>query len=180
MSAAPVYIEQGYEGAMLANSQHEAYAQARVAGYSQSESARRANYPKASAHNAGCRLEKRPDIIQRMRELSVTVQPNALMSKPWVLTEVSEVHRLAKSSEQYAVSKACLELIARLQGYLVERRESYSESRRVYTASPEITSALSGHLKQLPEAERLKLQAESPEIIEVLAESDNAGDKEPG
>lgn len=163
-------VEAGYDGEMLANSRYETYCRARAAGYSQTESAKRAGYPSASSANVGCRLEKRPDIIQRIRELSVTIQPNLLLSKQWVLCEVAENHRLARKRGELAVSKQCLELIAKLQGYLIERSERYSEQHRVFSASPDVTAVLADHIQQLPAADRAEILQSAPEVIEIVPE----------
>jgi phage terminase small subunit len=149
------------EGSFLANGQHEMYARARAAGFSQTESAKRANYAHSTCPNVGCRLEKRLDVQQRIRELAVTISPGVLASKQWVVLELLENHRLARKEKNIMASKACLELVARLQGFLVERRESDSRQLRINVSTPaELRDVLRAQVDQLPSEERPEIEGE--------------------
>lgn len=112
----------------LVDQKHEAFAHSVAAGHSLSESARRAGFSKSSAHNSGSRLAKRPDVRARINELlSAQAAENAgpgVASREWIISEVIETHRLAREEANHAVSKQCLELLAKLQGHLAERKQA--------------------------------------------------------
>jgi hypothetical protein len=146
----------------LANRQMEEFCQHLASGHNQSEAARRAGYSAKNANNIACRLVKREDVKARILEVKGYVEsdPVKIAGKSWVMSEAVSVHRLSVKDKQYSVAKSCLELIARLQGFLVDKRESDSRQLKINIANPaELREVLRSSYELLPTAEREELNA---------------------
>lgn len=159
----------------LANSQHETFAANVAAGFSLTEAARRADYARGTEHNVGSRLAKDNSIAQRIRELRVTSDPDLIASKQWVIAEAIENQRLARKLDDIATANQCLQFIAKLQGYLVERRESYAERINIRELKVgDITRVLSSHYASLPDADRAQIVDAEPEIAGLIGSAENS------
>lgn len=158
--------------AELANKQHEEYAFAVAMGLSKSEAARRAGYTDAgSIANRGSRLWKRDDIRNRVAEIQTNQRTYSgpVATKEWTVLELIQTHRLARIAQQHSVSVQALLAVAKLNGHLVEKRETYAEKLNIHELrAPGLTAAIERELKQLPEAERVAILDAEPAVAELL------------
>jgi len=154
----------------LSNHRHEHYAISRAAGYSQTESAKRAGFPTTSAPNAGHRLEKQEGVKRRVAELSASDKKDeGIASRPWIISNLVEIVRvgLHPGSRDLSNANRALESLAKLGGHVVERRQTYSEKVRVTgLSSSELHELLKDQLAALPGPDRQKLLAMAPSIFD--------------
>jgi hypothetical protein len=166
---------------MLADSKRELFAQNVAVGCKLTEAARRAGFDCKRIHNAASRMSKEPQVAARITELRAvncdlkTLQNGApdsprdtpdVATKNWVLVEVINNHRLARAAGDLNVSRQCLELVARLKGYLVERKDSQHLSVRLNVNDPkELSSVLRQQLESLPATERSSMVELLPKQI---------------
>jgi hypothetical protein len=160
---------------ILADHRHEAYATARAAGYSQTESAKRAGYPATSAPNAGHRLEKQEPIKRRVAELLATERQDVgdVASRAWIICNLVEIVRTGTHSDTRDLSNAnrALEALAKIQGHMVERKESYRAVDLRMISATRLGELLRTQLATLPPSHRDELLAEMDvEAIELIAE----------
>jgi len=148
----------------------EAFARNVAMGYNLTESARRAGYAEGGINNTGSRLAKDRSVAERIAKIRATTENNELASKNWVLCEVIDNHRLARKYKDINTSRQCLELIARLQGYLVERRDTQSVSFRFNLSDPaQLRSAIQQQLQDLPnDARGNLLELAPPELAQAI------------
>src|SRR5580693_1383744 len=120
---------------MLPDQRRETFAQNVAVGHTLTEAARRAGFGgKGQVHNTASRLAKEPAVAERIKQLRALNNghsDSSIASKNWVLCEVIENHKMARAAGDISTSRQCLELVARLQGYLVERRQGQSTQWRV-------------------------------------------------
>lgn len=154
----------------LSNRQFEEFCHAIISGQSQTEAAKSVGYSEGIAHNTGSRLMKRPDVRQRVEELrqSIDNNPNDLATKSYIVSQTIRIHRKCFQEKQYSVSVACMQLLARLQGYLVEKRESTSLKLSMVNMTPaELNRALREHVSGIPEQAQAGLLT-APEVAQAL------------
>jgi hypothetical protein len=141
-----------------ANHQHEAYATARAAGYSQTERAKRAGFPATSAPDAGHRLEKQEPIKRRLAELRAAEKQDAseIASRAWIVCNLVEIVRTAVHPDTRDLSNAnrALETLAKLGGYMVERKESYSAVDLRSLDATQLSRILRLQMAELPTPDR--------------------------
>jgi hypothetical protein len=159
----------------LANQQHELYAVARAAGYSQTESAKRAGYPKTSAPNAGHRLEKQEAIRRRVAELAAQEKAadSDIATRPWIVSNLVEIVRTGIHPDTRDLSNAnrALEMLAKLGGYMVDRKESFSEVSLLSLSSEQLNGLLRKSLGRLAPGTPEKILSETTaDVIEVSVE----------
>jgi len=98
----------------------EVYAQNRAAGKNKSVSARNAGYSDSCAHVQASRLEKKPEVIARIRELSDRANniavANVQISREWVLSELVSLEAIAKQKQQVSSATRCVELVGKELG----------------------------------------------------------------
>lgn len=161
----------------LADPRQEAFCQAIAQGASKTTAAEAAGYTPTGAANHGSRLTKRPYIKRRIGELSTPEENKQFESKTWITVEIVQTHRMARRAKQHAVSVSCLQLLAKLHGHLVERRESYAEKTVVHEMNEQQLHAyLRDRVNTLPEARRTALIEDTPELAGIL-EGDPGEDK---
>lgn len=175
----------------LANAQHEAFAQAVVAGCSLTEAAKRCGH-KVGAPNFGSRLIEQPHIAQRVIELQAAPQENSndpankisqaqpsqdvmvYVGKPWVVTELVSLHRFARKNKDISGSNTALRTLAQIGGLLEPRGGGAISQRDPATLAllgiKEIHGMLTGFMGKAPRAERAKLLAEAPELRELVGD----------
>ena len=182
-ASAQIVDQQRYTpGAMpLHNKQWEDFSHAVANGESLSEAARIANYAEGGAHNTGSRLPKQhPEIAARIAYLQAQKANdkfNARASKDWVVTQTLFVQRDARKKKDHQTNLACLQFLARLQGYLDgtgngKRANSMMIDARTVNffqvPTTQLRNALEAHLAEVPMAERAALLEAAPEIAEAL------------
>jgi hypothetical protein len=164
---------------MLSDQRRETFAQNVATGHNLTESARRAGFGgKGQVYNTASRLAKEPAVAERinqLRALNNAHTDSSVASKNWVLCEAIENHKLARAAGDINTSRQCLELVARLQGYLVERREGQSVQWRLNPTDPkELSAAIKTQLELLPPSAREAMLAAAPkklaDAIEVNSE----------
>jgi hypothetical protein len=158
------------------NHRHEAYATARAAGYSQTESAKRAGYPRTSAPNAGHRLEKQDAIKGRVAELLAAGKQtdSYVASRPWIECQLVEIVRTAVHPDSRDLSNAnrALETLAKMGGHM-DRREPNSEMDLLSLGGDQVSRFLSARLAELPPVVRETVLSELPaEVIELVTEAE--------
>jgi terminase small subunit-like protein len=166
---------------VLTNSQEEAFARHMAGGdCSQTEAARRAGYAHDVAHNVGSRLMKRADVQERVMELQsaaqVQAQASALpVTRESLIAQAMEIKNGAIADKDFTAANRSLELIARISGHLVERRETaaYTETLNLHALSSDrLNSLLREQIGSLPVAHRRKLLADAPpELRERLLDA---------
>lgn len=161
----------------LANLQWEKYAHFVAAGYSQTESAKRAGYEPTHAANVGSRLQKQqPSVVARIAELRENQTGISVSSKGWVVNECVHLYEICKAGEKFTDARHCLELISRLQGYLTEHRTSTSFKMTADIANfstLELNKVLKATIGRLPLDDRKKLLAEA-DIVDISPEDISA------
>ena len=156
----------------LNNRQHEQFARNLAAGFSRTEAAKRSEYNDAGAHNAGHRVAKRPEVHARVRELIAKRVETTVVPREWIESEIVLIHKKAKAKSELSVSRSCLELLARMNGYLVERSERHSETLHVHAIDRNSLNALlSRSLADLPAAERQAIMLEAPQELRNVIEA---------
>jgi hypothetical protein len=156
----------------LASHRHEQYALARAAGYSQTESAKRAGYPATSAPNAGYRLEKHEPIKRRMAELIASEKTNDsdIATRTWIVCNLVEIVRTAVHPDTRDLGNAnrALETLAKLGGHMVDHKESYSENNLFSLSSVQLSELLRSRLAALPPRAQRELLREGQAESEVI------------
>jgi hypothetical protein len=178
---------------MLPDQRRETFAQNVAIGHTFTEAARRAGFGgKGQVYNTASRLAKEPAVAERIKQLkhgNAEHSDATVASKNWVLCEVIENHKIARANGDVNASRQCLELVARLQGYLTERKQSESVQWRVNLNNPkDLSVAIQAQLASLPPSDRAEFIARAPkelaEAIEIQAseviESDNPSDNSSG
>jgi hypothetical protein len=102
--------------AALKNPRHELFAQHRAKGDTQQESAIAAGFKESDAASRGSKLDKRPEIVSRVRELrprmaQVVTEKIALVtgiSKRDIIRELWALKDRAIEEKQYQVARGCL------------------------------------------------------------------------
>jgi hypothetical protein len=165
----------------MSNSQHELFAQAVADGYSLSEAARRAGYPEASAHNAGSRLNKLPAIRTRIDQIvsarAAGDHQTAAASRFWIMAQLVEVEKAGRESGDLSAANRALELLARLGGHMVERKETYAKVINLHLmTTAQLNQALRQELSSLPVEERRKLLLDAPDLSGLVELDDDDDD----
>jgi hypothetical protein len=182
----------------LSDNKKELYCLNRAAGYSMTESARRAGYESTAAPNIGHRFDKLPEVQSRIAELrqadqdifesqGVTyLQPG---SKHWITSQLIEIielgigrrHNFSRSKDpgdlprverDLGAANRALETLARLKGYMTESRSTLSTKVVAAGTVAEMRQIVAEATHQLPEAQRRELLAADPEVAELLSEPD--------
>jgi hypothetical protein len=156
----------------LSNTQHESYARNRAAGFNRTQAAIRSEYNTVAPHNAGSRIEKRPEIQARIQELKEKSDGSKRCSREWVESELIHTIKISKKDKQYAVTRACLELIARIEGYLNPNETAPKTHLHVHAIDRDSLNALLARsVSDLPPAERQALMLEAPEELRNVIET---------
>lgn len=155
---------------MLSDPRRESFARNMAMGCNRMEAGRRSNWPESGLANRVSRLLKEPNVLRRIKELCLNTNISEIASKDWVLCEVIENHRLARKSGDINVSRQCLELVARLKGYLVERRDTSNLQVRVNLTDPEqLRAAIRDSLQSLPLGDQYNvIELAPPELAEAI------------
>jgi len=157
----------------LSNHRHDAYAVARAAGYSQTESAKRAGFPGTSAPNAGYRLERQETIKQRVAELLAEERQDdaEIATRPWIVCNLAEIVRIGLHPDSRDLGNAnrALEMLAKIGGYMMDKKESRSEGNLMSLSSGQLRELLDARLAELAPAvrERVLLLASADAETEV-------------
>jgi len=179
-------------GAMpaLSHPKYEAYAIHRAGGCSKTEAAKRAGFPPRSAHNEGCRVEKRPEVSARVAELMAVHEsqgdesPESLSTKlvsfSRVVTEVVSLQRKAEEKFQYSVALGCLQYLGKLGRLTPDTAPAPAGPRTLNQfnistmTAKDLGDYLRGQVQSLPAAERKAL--ESVIDIEAVSSEDSIDD----
>lgn len=158
---------------ILNNRQHEEFCHAIVAGSNLTEAARCAGYAEGGAGNVGSRLAKLSAVQTRIAELrherDARENKNDLVTRGYIVSQTILVHRKALKAKQYAVNVACLQFLAKLGGYLVDHKTSYSERVNIHQVrTDQLAALLARDAQQLPEAQRVELLESDPELAGLL------------
>ncbi len=147
----------------LHNQKHEAYAVARAAGYSQTESAKRSGFSKTSAPNAGFRLERLEPVKARIAELHAGEPDDAeVATRSWIVSNLVEIVRIGVHPDSRDLPNAnrALESLAKLGGYLAEHK--VADSRRPdrgRSENAELQMLLEKQMEQLSPESRAKIES---------------------
>ncbi len=153
----------------LSDRQHEDFAQFVAAGLSKTAAAVRAGFPENSAHNTGSRLAKRPEIQQRIEELRVRSAEGSGVSQQWLIDEAIEIKRVAIAAEDYSSAIRAVEFVARLSGYLNERKESPARVVNLNLLSTDqLRQVLRAQFDEFTTGDREELLLASAELAEVF------------
>jgi hypothetical protein len=147
----------------LPNPQLESFCIHIAAGVNQSEAARRAGYSDLSAANMGCRIAKREDVRMRIMELADSEDPTrgTVGKKVWIVSEAIDLYRDSRKAEEFNAARLCLEFLARMQGLLVDKRETDSRQLKInITNATELREVLRANVEQLPAEVRAELEGE--------------------
>lgn len=143
-------------------------------GSSQTQAAVNAGFGQGQA-NQGSRLAKRPEIKQRIAELSQQAetdgQPQSkvelVQTKPWIIMQTVQLHRHSKKDGKYETSLNCLRFLAQLGGHLDGNSrlnpgnapKSLTQNNFYNLSSGQLYDALKQELGGVPEQDRKKLVA---------------------
>lgn len=110
----------------LKNALWERFAQASARGVNGKNAAREAGYGEKSAHVRACELLKKDEVKARIAELKAKAEKHIVqevaVSEAWVLQKlVGNVEAASEAKDRAAVNRG-LELIAKMKGYMVERK----------------------------------------------------------
>lgn len=100
-------------------------------------------------------------------------------TRPWIITNLVTIVNSGLDKEKRDLSNAnrALETLARLGGFLVERRESYSERTVKFEdlrGTREVNAALKQYFADVPAEERQKLLSAAPELAELVLQPDGS------
>ena len=164
----------------LSNSQWELFAKAYAAGESATQSAIHAGFSELGAHNTGSRLLKnKPEVRTRVEFLKgATLRANPDdVPKRWVVHQALMAQDEARLQKNVQANLACLQFIARLEGFIdtpggnKSRLSTMIDARTVnffQVPTTQLRNALEAHLAEVPMAERAALLEAAPEIAEAL------------
>lgn len=158
---------------VLVDPQAEAFAQQLAPGFSQAEAARRAGYGRSSSPNRGSRLMKRNDVQQRVAELRGSMSPQEpvpAITRQSLIDQAMEIKAGALADKDYSAANRALELIARVAGLLVERKETYNENVNWHSLDQaKLNDLLQTQISAMSPQDREKLLEEMPvEVRDVL------------
>lgn len=159
----------------LSHPKYEAYAIHRAGGCSKTEAAKRAGFPERSAHNEGCRIGKRPEVVARVAELSELHEnteseaPGSALEKfislPSVISEVVSIQKAASAARQYSVALGCQQYLGKL-GRLTPDANPAPAGPRSLTqinlstmTAKDLSVFLRDQVKALPAADRKELES---------------------
>ncbi|MBP2311898.1 terminase small subunit [Azospirillum soli] len=110
----------------LKTATHERFAQAIARGVNQTNAAKEAGYPEASAHVRASELMKRPDVKARVAELKAKAETLAVkrvaLSREEVLNRLLDVADKAMSTGNLNAANRAWELIGKEMGMFVDRK----------------------------------------------------------
>ena len=155
----------------LSNKQHETFARNRAAGFNQSQSVKRSDYVTVAPNNVASRLAKRPEVVARIAELKAGQHPDHLISRSWAELHLVDIIDKAKATNNLNAAKGAIELACRLNGLLVDRRESYRESVNVNVDALDpdaLAKLLQREIGNLEVNDRTALLEASPALAEVI------------
>jgi phage terminase small subunit len=119
------------------------------------QAAKRCGYSERSAHIQGTTLLKRPEIKAAIDAGRAALAKETRVSKEWVVKRAIEAYKQACELNQMAAARATLDLLARLHGHIVEKRET-RVINDVEQLSDEELAALELSLRRKAEAEKGK------------------------
>jgi len=121
---------------------------------------------------------KMPAVRARVEELqseSVALSGrDTAFTKQWIETEVVFVHRQALEKKDFSVSRSCLELVARMNGYLEPSNLNPKRHEHLHTHALDnvtLNALLSRSLADLPAAERQAIMLEAPQELRNVIEA---------
>ncbi len=175
----------------LADPKWELFARNYANGASRTESAKIAGFSPKCAPNTGSRLAKRSDVALRIMELQgdPTIangnvvpdgkpdQTKTFTKDGFVILQLVETHRAAKSAKQYNVCVQALTRLAELGGLLGEKAaapRSISQTNIFNMAPQELNGELKKYLGAIPAGERKQLAQANPDLADIII------DVEPG
>lgn len=153
----------GKELAGLISAEHEYYCLLRVEGYSQPQAAEMAGFSPTSAYG----IEIMPRVQNRIKQLANERSAEGPGNRSWVTGRLVEVaSRLSGHAElsegmrtQLSSAVTALMSIARLRGYVVERKQIKTATIDLNKLSrSELSSVLDQHLGTLSPASRRRIQ----------------------
>lgn len=157
---------------MLDKANWEVYCQERAKGRGKSASARNAGFTERSAGVQANRLEKKAEVISRIKELKDRASSLAVssigLSKEWVLKELADLHQIAKVRGQVTPATRCVELIGKELGMFqdVIPREIYNLMMAAmgsavshYVSDPAVLERIIESWEQIAIAEPRQLRA---------------------
>jgi phage terminase small subunit len=112
----------------------------------------KAGYSPATAEQAGSRLLKNVRIRAAIEAAQAKLVERTEITKEWVVREAVETYRQARQLNQIAAARATLDLLARLHGHIVEKRD-VRVIRDVSDLSDEELAALEVSLRRKLEGE---------------------------
>ena len=152
----------------LSNQQHETFARNVAAGFNQTQAAKRSAMSIKAAHNVGSRVARRPEVQARISELRSKQDPEQRISRSWAEQILIDTIQNATESKDYGVVKNCVELACKLNGLLIDRRESYSEKVVAHVDAMDdatVNQMLSRYIGELPPGERQALLTAAPDVL---------------
>lgn len=166
--------------ATLPNPQDEIFCQHVATGISQTEAARRAGHPQTQAHNIGCRLAKRQEIQERIAEIiqAEAEKPTSGATREQLETDLYAIIGEARSEKEFAAAIRGVEVLAKIKGYLVERKDpGRQRSARPY--SEDVLTALREELDAMPAADRARYLLTAPDDVKQALDDEPVGAQGP-
>lgn len=177
----------------LRNPIQERFCQAIARGVNGKNAAREAGYAEASAHVRACELLKKPDVKARIEELRAKAEKHIVQSvavnEEWVLQRlIGNVENAEKAGDRAAVNRG-LELIAKLKGYLVDRKADVTNP--LSNLNTEQLSGLLGMLSAyeaaqearsgapVQPAEAMQVEHVHQPVVEVLSDNRESAQPDP-
>lgn len=185
MAAQPQIISQPDQlgSTPLSNPKWERFCQAVASGESLTEAAKLVGFAEGGANNAGSRLRRlNPEVDNRISFLSKSTGSSAGLiqyyGKEWALMQAVHIQRRARKADDHQTNLACLQFIARVQGFFEPNRTSQgrfssvvdNRSVNLFSLSAKnLQGVVAEHLASIPVAERQALLEAAPEIAEAAA-----------
>jgi phage terminase small subunit len=109
----------------LANARHERFVQGVLKGWSALESYRKAGYRGQghSAESGAHQLMRNSEVSSRLEELRSQTAQKTLITVEKLTNDLLQIRELAVRDGQHSAAVAALSLVAKMHGFLVERRE---------------------------------------------------------
>lgn len=102
---------------------HKRFVQEYLFDLNATQAAIRSGYSPKGAHVTASRMLKDPDVVKMIEAAQVVMSERTSVTKGWLINEAVRVARKAEMEGRYTAARGTLELLARLHGFIIDRKD---------------------------------------------------------
>lgn len=102
---------------------HKRFVQEYLFDLNATQAAIRSGYSPKGAHVTASRMLKDPDVLKMIEAAQVVMSERTSVTKGWLINEAVRVARKAEMEGRYTAARGTLELLARLHGFIIDRKD---------------------------------------------------------